>query len=49
MREAGQWCTSYADYPPGTPPNLTQPHSQGTLPPHEVPEGDPAGGSYRGV
>jgi hypothetical protein len=27
---------------PWTPPNLTP---LGTLPPHEVPEGDPAGGS----
>jgi hypothetical protein len=47
MREAGRWCTLYADYPPGTPPNLT--HAQGALPPYEVLKGDPAEGSYRGA
>jgi hypothetical protein len=30
--------TSYADYPPGTPPNLT--YAQGTLPPYKVLKGD---------
>jgi hypothetical protein len=34
--------------PHQTPPNLTKPHLQGTLLPHEVPEGDPVGGSYKG-
>jgi hypothetical protein len=29
---------SYADYPPGTPPNLT--YAQGTLPPYKVLKGD---------
>jgi hypothetical protein len=47
MREARRWCTSYTDYPPGTPPNLT--HTQGTLPPYKVLEGDLAEGSYRGA
>jgi hypothetical protein len=46
MRRAARWCTSYADYPPGTPLNLT--HTQGTLLPYEVLEGDLAEGSYRG-
>ena len=35
--------------PHQTSPNLTKPHSQGTLPPHEVPKGDLAGGSYKGI
>ena len=47
MHEAGWWCTSYANYPPRTPPNLT--YAQGTLLPYKVLKGDLVGGSYRGV